>query len=76
MKKLHLSKETLVSLNQEEAHQVIGAVVVTTTIPTALLPLCNPTMLIGCTTRTTLTRVSYCGGCPTHLICPSGPVCL
>ncbi len=71
MKKLQLSKETLVSLNPEEATHVGGAIQVNTlACPTVRVLFCQPSLLANCTITRVTCRVSICPGCPTQLGCP------
>jgi hypothetical protein len=79
MKKLSVHKETLVSLNQTEAGHVVGAAVGTVTLPTTILPYCNPTHFncpsAFCPTR----RCTIFPGCPpptSVLHCPTTAICV
>ncbi len=72
MKKLRLSKETIVSLNQEETHQVVGAAPYTVICPRTVVACPTPT-IFTCFTRfcpTTFCPPPQTLGCPS-LACPS-----
>ncbi len=70
MKKLELNKETLVSLDREEAHHVIGALGPVVTLPNTIWIVCNPTRL-NCPSR----ACTLFPGCPppttSRLACPT-----
>jgi hypothetical protein len=72
MKKLRLSKETLVSLNNDEANQVAGGFV-TQFCPRTVV-ICPVPTLINCPTRFCPPQTFACptlGGCPSFGACPS-----